>query len=257
MIRFLVAMSLALSTTTAFAADLLNYGPAPVSPISPAFNWTGLHIGVSGGWGFNAGDPAYAYINVPAQIVPLLPKSANLDADGGIVGGTLGYDKQFGQFLLGVEGDMSWTDFGGDATHIRPSIPNIGLPSLKFASDYQMDWLSTVRGRAGITFDQWMLYGTGGLAIADVSMRSSVTVAPPANGHLIGSDDKTKTGWTAGGGAAFALTDHVTLKAEGLYYDLGHISTHSTDPKDPQSSVLVTDQDINGAIVRGGLDYKF
>jgi hypothetical protein len=86
MIRFLVAMSLALSTTTAFAADLLNYGPAPVSPISPAFNWTGLHIGVSGGWGFNAGDPAYSYINVPSQIVPLLPKSANLDADGGIVG---------------------------------------------------------------------------------------------------------------------------------------------------------------------------
>jgi outer membrane immunogenic protein len=112
-------------------------------------------------------------------------------------------------------------------------------------------------GRAGITFDQWMLYGTGGLAIADVSRKSWVTGAPPANGHLIGSDDKTKTGWTAGGGAAFALTDHVTLKAEGLYYDLGHISTHSTDPKDPQSSVLVTDQDINGAIVRGGLDYKF
>jgi len=257
MVRFLVGVTLALLSTTAFAADLVNYGPPPAPPISTALDWTGFHVGVSGGFGFNNGDPAYSYVNVPSQIVPLLPKSANLDADGGIVGGTVGFDKQFGQFVLGVEGDMSWTDFGGDATHIRPSIPSIGLPSLKFQTDYQMDWLSTVRGRAGITFDQWMLYGTGGLAIGNVSMKSSVTVAAPANGELVGSDDKTKTGWTAGGGAAFALTDHVTLKAEGLYYDLGHISTHSTDPKDPQNSALVTDQDINGAIVRGGLDYKF
>ena len=50
MIRFLVAITLALSSTTAFAADLLNYRPSQVPPISPAFNWTGLHIGVSGGY---------------------------------------------------------------------------------------------------------------------------------------------------------------------------------------------------------------
>jgi outer membrane immunogenic protein len=109
----------------------------------------------------------------------------------------------------------------------------------------------------GAQASQWMLYGTGGVAIGDVSMKSSVTVASPANGHLIGSDDKTKTGWTAGGGAAFAHTDHISLKAEGLYYDLGHISSHSTDPKDPQDTVLVTDQAINGTLVRGGIDYKF
>jgi outer membrane immunogenic protein len=164
MIRTIFGTTLILCVShPVLAADLLPYRD-PTPTVSSAFNWTGLHVGVSGGWGFNAGDPAYSYINVPSQIVPLLPKSANLDADGGIVGGTVGYDKQFGQFLLGVEGDMSWTDFGGDATHIRPSIPNIQLLSLKFQTDYQMDWLSTVRGRAGITFDQWMLYGTGGFS---------------------------------------------------------------------------------------------
>jgi outer membrane immunogenic protein len=258
MIRALsVAATLVLISNASFAADLLNYSPPPASPISPAFSWTGFHIGVSGGYGFNADDPGYSFINVPPQIISLLPKSASLDADGALVGGAVGFDKQFGQFVLGVEGDMSWTDFGGDATHIRPSIPSIQLPSLKFETDYHMDWLSTVRGRAGITFDQWMLYGTGGLALANVSLKSSVTLAAPANGELVGSDDKTKTGWTAGGGAAFALTDHISLKAEGLYYDLGHISVHSTDPRDPQGSVLVTNQDINGVIARGGVDYRF
>lgn len=255
--RLFAAATLVLVSHPGLAADLLNYSPPQALPMSPAFDWTGFHIGVSGGYGFNADDPRYSYINVPTNIIPLLPKSANLDADGAVVGGTVGFDKQFGQFVMGVEGDMSWTDFGGDAIHIRPGIPNIGFPTLKFETNYQMDWLSTIRGRAGVTFGQWMLYGTGGLALADVSLKSSVTVAAPANGHLVGSDDKTKAGWTGGGGAAFALTNHITLTAEGLYYDLGHISSHSTDPKDPQGSVLVTDQDINGAIVRGGVDYKF
>ena len=65
----------------------------------------------------------------------------------------------------------------------------------------------------------------------------------------------TKSGWTAGGGGAVALTPHISLKAEALYYDLGNISVQSTHPQ--QDVVLFTDQDVNGVIARGGIDYRF
>ena len=254
-LRILLAAIVGMLSTTAFAADLLNYKPEPVMAPVPTFDWTGFHAGISGGYGFNADDPSYSFTNVPPDVIPLLPKSANLDADGGLVGGTLGFDKQFGQVVLGIEGDWSWTGFGENAIHNVAGDPNIGFPDIKFRTDYEMDWLSTVRGRLGVAFDRWLLYGTAGVAFAKVSLDTSVTVGDPPMGQLTGSEDATKSGWTAGGGGAVAITPHISLKAEALYYDLGNITVRSTDPRD--EVVLFTDQDVNGVIARGGIDYRF
>ena len=237
---------------SAFAADLVNYS-APSAP--SAYDWTGFHLGISGGYGFNADDPSYSYKNVPSDVRSLLPNATHLDADGGLIGGTIGFDKQFGQLVLGIEGDISATDFGENAIHHVAGDPSIDFPPLKFRTDYEMDWLSTIRGRAGVAFDRWLLYGTAGLAFGKVSLDLSVTVDSPPMGALTGSEDATKSGWTAGGGGAVALTPHISLKAEALYYDLGNISVQSTHPQ--QDVVLFTDQDVNGVIARGGIDYRF
>ena len=86
--------------------------------------------------------------------------------------------------------------------------------------------------------------GTVGLTFAKVSLDSSVTVGgPPIGSALTGSEDATKSGWTAGRG----------LQLPSLYYDLGNISVQSTHPQ----QVLFTDQDVNGLIARGGIDYRF
>jgi outer membrane immunogenic protein len=250
------AAALVLVCNSAVAADLADYTtPYALPPVREAFSWTGFYLGVSGGFGFNEDDPSYSYGNVPSNVIPLLPTSAKLDADGGLIGGTLGYNKQFGEVVLGVEGDFSGTDFGETAVHNVPGDASIGFPPLKFRTAYQMDWLSTVRGRAGVAFDRWLLYGTAGLAFAKVSLDSSVTVGKPPLGQLTGSEDTTKSGWTAGGGGAVAITPHISLKAEALYYDLGDITVRSTNPQ--QDSVLSTDQSVNGVIVRGGIDYRF
>jgi outer membrane immunogenic protein len=214
-----------------------------------------VYLGVSGGFGFNEDNPSYSFRNIPADVIPLLPTSAKLDSDGGLIGGTLGYNKQFGGIVLGIEGDFSATDFGETAVHIISADPSIGFPQLTFKTDYQMDWLSTVRGRAGVALDRWLLYGTAGLAFAKVSLDSSVTVGNPPMGALTGSEDTTKSGWTAGGGGAVAITPHISLKAEAIYYDLGDVTVRSTHPQQP--NVLITDQEVNVVIARGGIDYKF
>ena len=179
------AATLMLVCSSALAADLVNYS-APSAP-SSAYDWTGFHLGISGGYGFNVDNPSYSYQNVPADVLFLLPTTAHLDADGGIIGGTIELDKQFGQIVLGIEGDLSATDFGEDAMHNVAGDPNIGFPSLKFRTDYEMDWLSTVRGRVGLAFDRWLLYGTAGVAFAKVSLDTSVTVGDPPMGQLTGS----------------------------------------------------------------------
>jgi opacity protein-like surface antigen len=74
-------------------------------------------------------------------------------------------------------------------------------------------------------------------------------------GSLTGSRETTETGWTAGGGGAVAVTPHVSLEAEALYYDLGDITVASTNRL--TDVVLFTDLDVKGVIVRAGLDYRF
>jgi outer membrane immunogenic protein len=70
--------------------------------------------------------------------------------------------------------------------------------------------LATVRGRIGVAFDQVLLYGTGGLALADSKFSASglgITL----------SDTKTQTGWTAGAGVEWMFLPRWSLKAEYLY----------------------------------------
>jgi len=69
-----------------------------------------------------------------------------------------------------------------------------------------------VRGRLGLAFDRVLIYGTGGVAFADLKGQLS----DPAN-PFVASPGSSVTGWTAGGGVEYAFTDHWTAKAEYLH----------------------------------------
>jgi len=243
-----------LVSTTAQAADFGFSSARSVRP-APATEWTGLRIGISGGYAFDDHDADYSYNNVAPSIIALLPGSAGLSSNGALFGGSVGYDMQMSGVVLGLEGDISWTNFGDNGSILVPANPAIGMPPITFATNYQMDWLSTLRGRIGIPFGDVLIYGTGGLAFADVSMNTTVTVGNPPLGSLVGSTNETKVGWTLGGGGEYAITDHVTVKAEALYFDLGSISLNAGSPS--FNSSLVADQKVAGVIARAGIGYKF
>jgi len=61
---------------------------------------------------------------------------ASFDVKGGMVGGQLGYNWQFGQFVYGVEGDGDWTDLRGTG-----NLANCGM-----GCKTRNDFLSTARG---------------------------------------------------------------------------------------------------------------
>jgi len=248
---FAMAGIMGLMSVNAQAADLsLGQYQTYTAP----FNWTGWHADFIAGYAIDNKDVDYLYSGVPTNVIPLLPTGADLNGNGSSIGGALGYDGQFSGVVIGIEGDFSWMNVEGQDRSVVEGDPAIGLPTLNFKTDYQLDWLSTVRGRVGVPVNKNLLiYGTGGLAFGKVSTDTSVNVGNL--GTLKGSSSDTKTGWTAGGGAELAVAGNFTLKAEALYFDLGDVSYSAVNRLTTGS--VNTQKDLNGVVVRGGVGYHF
>jgi outer membrane immunogenic protein len=194
--RFATALGVLLASVagSAYAADL----PRPPTPyskappiVSPLTNWSGFYIGAMGGYASRTG-------------------SDGIEIKGGFVGDTLGYNWQFTNIVAGIEVDGAWADVNATRTGLDPLV---GL----ITATAKIDALATVRGRVGVAFDQVLLYGTGGLALADTKISAS------ALGITI-SDTKTQTGWTVGAGVEWMFLPHWSLKAEYLYRSFESVS---------------------------------
>jgi outer membrane immunogenic protein len=219
------ALALAGAVGTASAADLARRPPPPpptkAPVVIPAYNWTGAYIGINGGYGFGRSK----WDGLPASF----------DVNGGMVGGQLGYNWQFGQFVYGVEGDGDWSGLRGTA-----NLANCPFAFCKTRNDF----LSTVRGRLGFAADRWLPYVTGGLAVGDIK-----ATAPGFAGV-----DKTNAGWTVGGGLEFAISGPWTVKAEYLHVDLG-----KADCSVACGFLLPGSNNVSLTtnVVRGGINYRF
>jgi len=208
--------------SAAAAADLSRAPPRAVTnapPMAPYYNWTGLYAGINGGYGF--GTSKWSSLG------------SSFDTNGGLFGGQLGYNWQFGQFVYGLEGDIDWTDIRGTA-----SLASCGGLVCRTKNDF----LSTVRGRVGLAADRWMPYLTGGLAIGNIR----------ANVPGLAGVDQTNAGWTLGGGLEVALVGNWTAKAEYLYVDLGNTACGAVCGLPAGNNVSFTTN-----IVRGGINYRF
>ena len=85
----------------------------------------------------------------------------------------------------------------------------------------KVDWFGTVRARLGVTvLNHVLVYGTGGLAYADVSHRFYAPTPPIGPSPFSQKDSSNNTGWTLGGGAEILHMDRWILRSEALYVDL-------------------------------------
>jgi len=224
--RFVLAgvAALALVTTmgAANAADLSRpYVKAPPPYYPPSYNWTGFYMGINGGWGFGQSKWSNPF------------GSSEFDVSGGLVGGTIGYNYQVGQAVLGLEGDADWSDIHGSSSDALC----VGV-----TCETRNNWLATTRGRIGYAFDRVMPFITGGAAFGDIKM------TPVAFGT---SQTDTKVGWTAGGGAEFNIAGPWSAKLEYLYVDLGKATC------DVATCGVSTDVNFHTNLVRAGLNYRF
>src|SRR5471030_843937 len=136
--RFMLAVCAGLLAvavaTPSFAADLPRpaYKAPFKNPIYVApFSWTGFYIGINGGYGFGKSS----WPNAGTGLT-----TGDFDVEGGLVGGTVGYNLQTGAWVWGVEGDI-------DASWIKGSTPAVFC----VGCETRNDWLATGRGRIGYT----------------------------------------------------------------------------------------------------------
>jgi outer membrane immunogenic protein len=256
----------------ALAADLpaRRAAPAPMFAAVPAFTWTGLYMGISGGGFFgDEGEITTTGVlagNIAAVAANARPQRVSIDNEGFLIGGTLGYNMQFGSFVFGVEGDISYTDNESETTAFNPTAFG-GGPAGSISSTFrtEMDYFATVRGRAGFAFGNVLVYGTGGLAIADVNMTADFNAPNFGSRQFLGERSETLTGYTVGGGVEFALPTNilpflgsaVTLKAEYLYYDLGEETINVPAVGAGGVGAYNSRFENEGHIVRGGINVKF
>ena len=228
--------AVALIATPALSADLSRpvYTKAP--PPAPIFSWTGFYIGVEGGgsWGSSK------HVDQPTG----LDDTPWFSVNGGLVGGTAGYNWQTGNFVLGVEGDWSWVSQNGSVADTGPG----GNPA--FSSFTKERWLATARGRVGYAANTMLLYVTGGFAAASVN----VGVTSTATGFVFDQTTQTRSGWTGGAGIEWGFAPNWSAKAEYLYVSLqdSRFVTPNLGPGFNRSNVPLNDN-----IVRAGVNLRF
>jgi outer membrane immunogenic protein len=208
---------------TARAADMpikTPYYKGPIHSVVSYYNWTGFYAGVNGGYGW--GTSTWS----------LLP-GTHIKPQGGLFGGTLGYNWQAGSFVYGVEGDFDWSGVKGSVTC-----------AVVVICETSSSWLATFRARIGYAFDRWLPYLTAGGAYGNVKATASIPVA-----GLLASASKSELGWTAGAGLEYAMFGNWTAKLEYLYVDLGSFNAGIAP--------VVNNVSFKENIVRAGLNYKF
>ncbi len=268
---FTALVMLAVSATASTAADLAArpYVKAPIAP-APVYSWTGFYIGgnVGGEWGTSHAntttvfDPVAGYFaasSVPA-IAAVGQQSINKSS---VTGGlTAGYNWQASNIVFGLEADINYFGFKGSATG-GAVYPCCAPTAFTVTSSVSADWLATIRGRFGIlATPNWLLYATGGAAIAEV--RANYAFADTfAAATESASSRSTRVGWTVGAGGEYALGNGWSFKAEYLYVDLGRSTVTSTNlaafaPAIAfPTSVFTHSADLKANIVRVGVNYKF
>jgi outer membrane immunogenic protein len=210
------------------AADLLNdhpdYGgykdaPAYVAPTSWGGLYVGGHLGAAWTTGSASLDSTRCYYNegtatnelatldnatysVKSPVYKKCVDSGNhvgLD-DTSVIGGVhLGYNIQRGALVYGVEGDVSFAD--------------------------NIDYLASVRGRLGFAANNWLFYGTGGVAFLGGGYSGVISDGNIGNVTYDVSDDQV--GFVVGGGVEVKVTPNWSVGVEGLYYGFDGKTYHA------------------------------
>jgi outer membrane immunogenic protein len=220
----------------ALGADLSPFIKAPPGA-SPMYDWSGFYVGVFGGGGF--GNHNVVNSNGVAGFADFI---FNYDSTGAVAGGEAGYNFQSGQYVVGVEATGFWSGIkGSDASQQLGLIDATNLREVV-----------TLVGRGGIAVDRLMLFFTGGWAYGDILH----TNTNPGNIPAVDQFSTNRSGLTAGGGIAYAITDNLIGKFEYRYFDFGSYSRPGLPVLTVNGQLPYTVSNTYSVLTLG-LDYKF
>lgn len=186
----------------------------------------GFYVGLSAGHEFGTVD------GTASNAAGLLPLDVNYDASGGTIGVLAGFNFIHDNLLLGIEGDIDWSDIsetgdyaGGREHHI------------------EVNYEASIRGRLGIIHGNNVVYVTAGYAIADVDVEKSFAGNPPFFSY---SD--TKSGWNLGAGLEHSFDETYSGRIEYRYSDYGEDTAVSV-PANSRDDIGLTSHAVRLSLV--------
>lgn len=166
----------------------------PLAGVAHAQNFDGPSIGAQAGWVENI-------LRNPTTDLGV----ASIDAskDSAMLGAYIGYDKEFGRFVLGAETGIS---FGTSDT--VSDVPGASPVTIDPKRSFDLS------ARAGyLVTPSTLVYARGGYT--NDRVRTTITSAA---GSRVASEDRD--GWLAGGGLEQILMPHLSARLEYRYADL-------------------------------------
>jgi outer membrane immunogenic protein len=267
-VKKLLFGSLALAAAMAapaMAADM----PVKAAPPVSYYDWSGAYVGFNIGGVWSRMDRTYPNLG----LVGLSPSvwTFTTKNDDTIYGFHAGAQWQWGQWILGVEAayEAGFREMRG-ATSISPPEPFTNLSAYNKITN-----LFTVGPRLGYAWDRFMIYGTGGYAVAQLHGQymctpTGLAVLPGGPCNFFGLEGTNVTGhswnqgWFAGAGFEYmvhkgALVD-VILGAEYQHFDLqekdGFHCPPGCPPIGPVPQHINFSHNATGDIVRARLTIK-
>lgn len=210
-----------------------------------AFNWTGFYAGVLGGYSLDDSKGTGSSIGPANADLGGTVLSGSLSeeigrSNGLFVGAVAGYNYQIDMMVLGAEAGLSVGGFGKtNASGLNLSFTD-GADTVSLSSadeaKYDVNWYTTLQGRMGLAFDNWLFFVKGGLAVADVSVNATSQLAVSDPGNVIIGDvnlpgashaNSIEVGPAFGFGAETMITDTLSLSGEYGYVGLPGLTAPS------------------------------
>ena len=241
----LVALGLAAMAVAvpAYAADL-PVAPAynPPAPLPPAiYDWTGFYVGGNVGAGLLSENMTQS---APGALTPVSPFHPSVV---GLVGGAqVGADYQFSALVVGAQASWSASYINGQNTQ------NTTTAGTQERMTSEPTWFASVTGRVGYAANTLLFYVKGGGAWMHINHVQDVLLAGATTSSQSISD--TRSGFVAGVGLEYAMTENLSALFEYDFYDFGS----KTEPFSPAlggATPLSIRSDLHTLTV--GLNYRF
>ena len=178
----------------------------------PAFTWTGLYVGgqVGYGWGH---DTTKEFLTATMGYIGL----KNTFKPDGFVGGLhVGANYQFRSIVFGLETDIEFGRIKGG--FVDPPVAPFNPGG---RGNTEIGLQGSIRGRIGYAFGQALIYGTGGIAAAELQ---STYYNWPGTGEKF---KRNAFGYTLGGGLEYAFTNNISARVEYRFTQFDLIQNHS------------------------------
>jgi outer membrane immunogenic protein len=255
---------------TAQAADMPVKAPRPVAPVM--YNWTGFYIGghIGGAWadrnGHDRFDGDRCISGAWTGLVCFDDNGFGRNDGSFIVGGQIGFNYQVGQWVWGVEGQISAVTNNDDDN-------DCGFFTWGAVRDHLFrcrnggDWVATIAARLGVAVGQtgnWLLYIKGGAAFADAGFGIRLRDDCPwafcdSNNFVFNNNDDTRTGWMIGAGVEYGAWGNWSWKLEYNFMDFGNNNRRFDHVITSCECSLRHDLDFDFQVhvVKFGLNYRF